>query len=113
VRNPKQYAFLRAYAKTGNIQLAAKAAKVGRRTHYDWLTNASYAEDFRDAQAEALEMLEAAAHKRATRARKPSDILLMFLLKKLDPSYRENHRVEHTGPGGSALSIKVEFVKPE
>jgi hypothetical protein len=45
--------------------------------------------------------------------RRPSDVLLMFRLKKLDPSYRENSKVEVTGQGGAPLSIKVEFVKPE
>ena len=41
----------------------------------------------------------------------PSDNCLMFLIKKLDPSYRENSKVELAGAGGGPLSIKVEFVK--
>ena len=43
--------------------------------------------------------------------KEPSDVLLMFRMKKLDPSYRENSKVEVTGQGGEPLSIKVEFVK--
>ena len=43
--------------------------------------------------------------------RRPSDVLLMFRLKKLDPSYRENSKVELGTADGAPLSIKVEFVK--
>jgi hypothetical protein len=45
--------------------------------------------------------------------RRPSDVLLMFRLKKLDPSYRENSKVEVAGTGGGPLSIEVRFVKAE
>jgi hypothetical protein len=47
----------------------------------------------------------------ALKIKRKSDLLLMFLLKKLDRSYRENSKVELTGQGGEPLSIKVEFVK--
>jgi hypothetical protein len=45
--------------------------------------------------------------------REYSDSLLMFLIKKADPSYRENSKVEHTGKDGAPLSIEVVFKSPE
>jgi hypothetical protein len=42
-----------------------------------------------------------------------SDVLLMFLIKKLDPSYRENSQVHLAAAAGAPPSIKVEFVKAE
>jgi hypothetical protein len=45
--------------------------------------------------------------------RKPSDNLMMFLLKRHRPDqYRDNAKVEHTGAGGAPIAVTVEFVKP-
>jgi hypothetical protein len=43
----------------------------------------------------------------------PSDTLLMFLVKRHKPEYREAHKIEHSGPGGAPLEVTVKFVKPE
>ena len=45
---------------------------------------------------------------------KKSDNLLMFLLKSKRPEvYRDHAKVEHTGPGGAPLEVRVSFVKPD
>jgi hypothetical protein len=94
---------------------ACKAAAIGRRTHYEWVeSDPEYAAAVEDAKADAIEALELEARKRATARKRPSDTLLIFLLKKLDPSYRDNHKVEVSGPAGGAIAVNVnvEFVKP-
>jgi hypothetical protein len=149
--NPKQRAFLAAYAKIGTLSGAAEAAKIARRNHSNWMKDAEYAADFAAAEERAIETLEAEARRRAERGveepviyqgqlqfepkrdrygrtvkdlegkvvysttpltvRKPSDILLMFLLKAKRPDvYRDNAAVQMTGPGGEPLSITVRFV---
>ena len=46
--------------------------------------------------------------------RKPSDILLMFLLKSKRPQvYRDNASVELAAPGGGPIALEVRFVKPD
>ena len=110
---PKQSAFLKTYAATANITAAARFAKVGRRSHYDWLQDAEYAQAFEDAKAEACELLEQEAHRRAvTGTLKPvfyqgkkhgtvreyTDTLLIFLMKGAMPGkYRDNVKIEHSG----------------
>ncbi len=151
---PKQAAFLAAYAECGVISEAARAAKVGRRSHYEWMAEPEYSDAFAAAHAEACDALVTEARRRAVvglaepvvyqgqlqfeplrdkrtgqirRAKngqallsktplvvyKKDATLLMFLIKRYMPEFRENYKVEHTGPGGGALSLQVEFVKPE
>jgi hypothetical protein len=40
--------------------------------------------------------------------REYSDQLLIFLIKKRDPSYRENHQVQLTGPDGGPVRVEHE-----
>lgn len=113
----KKRAFLAALATTGNISRAAAAAGVHRMTHYDWLeqdADGSYAAAVAAAEAEAADLLEAEARRRALEGwdeavywrgrevgatRKYSDTLLIFLLKGARPEkYRENS-------GGSSIAI--------
>jgi hypothetical protein len=46
--------------------------------------------------------------------REYSDQLIMFLLRAYDPEiYRDNHKHEHTGPGGGSIPISIiEIVRP-
>lgn len=46
--------------------------------------------------------------------REYSDTLLIFLMKGNNPEkYRDNAKVEHTGPGGGPLEVTVQFVSAE
>jgi len=113
-RSPlKQKAFLAAYAACGNIADAARKAKCGRCSHYEWMEDAAYAEAFAEAHEQACEALESEARRRAVRgvqkpvyymgdivgtAREYSDVLLIFLMKGAMPEkYRDNVKIEHTG----------------
>jgi len=91
----KQAAFLAAFAECGNVTRACEIAKVGRRTHYNWLEDPDYEAAFSDAENQAVDALEGEARRRALES---SDTLLIFLLKSRRPElYRERHHVEHAG----------------
>lgn len=133
---PKQRAFLAAYNRLASVSLAAKVAKIARRSHYYWLDTREYV----DARDEAVDRLEMEARRRgvdgveapiyyggepvyenkldpktgevaiklATR-RKYSDTLLMFLLKAARPEkYRDNWKPRL--PLASAMPPRVEVV---
>jgi hypothetical protein len=124
---PKQRAFLAAFASCGILTPAAKKAKVARAQHYVWKKDPEYSAAFEEATDEACELLEAEARRRAaTGTLKPvfyqgkkcgsvreySDVLLMFLLKSLKPErYRDNAKIEHAGPNGGPLEVRVTFVR--
>lgn len=100
-----QGAFLEAFPEIGTITHAARAAGIGRRTHYDWLdADPEYAERFRAVQEESTDVLEQVA---IQRAKDGSDTLLIFLLKGRKPHmYRERYNVEHTGKDGGPIETK-------
>lgn len=123
-RTTKKGAFLAAFSKLGNITSASKTAKCSRTEVYRWLKeDADFAASFDTAQTEAMEHLEAEAHRRAvTGTLKPvfhqgvqcgqirefSDTLLIFLMKAGNPlKYRENKFVEHGGSVGHKHSGEV------
>jgi len=125
----KQRAFLAAYATLGVIYSAASAARIHASTHYDWLKrDPRYVARFEEARERVLERLVREADRRAVEGlerlkfhdgaaiidprtgrpyieREYSDVLLMFRIKKLDPSYRERHEV--TGPSGGPVEIAL------
>lgn len=133
--SPKQRAFLKAFAVSGRVSPACRAAKIGRRTHYGWMDDPEYAAAFEDARQEAADHWEEVAEQiakgefqRPLMSRgvpqldpagqplmvsdPPNPIMVMFILKGLRPEkYRENSKVDHNFPGG-ALTVQVEFVKP-
>jgi hypothetical protein len=112
IQHPKKRVLLKAYAKSGSIEQAAKVAGVHRLTHYDWMKNdPDYAVAFRYAKEDYREKLEAEADRRAIdgvaepifdkngnqigERRKYSDTLLIFRLKGLAPEkYAERRRVD-------------------
>lgn len=119
----KRARFLEAFARLGTVSAACHAARVGRRTHYDWLkADDAYAEAFAEAERINTESLEQEAVARARdgwlepvyqggelvgQVRKKSDTLLIFLLKARKPDmYRE--KFEHSGPGGGPIVTKTE-----
>ncbi len=69
--SPKQRAFLSAYAESGSLSAAQRAAKVTRRSHYYWLHQAEYAAAFQDAREEMADWLETEARRRALGVEKP------------------------------------------
>lgn len=123
---PKQAAFLAAYAVSGLIGKAAKAAGCDRSSHQYWLDNdPEYPAKFSSAQDDANEVLEAEARRRAVqgtermkfykgepiidpRTKKPyieheySDRLLELGLKAhLPEKYTDRQKIEnvdHTTP---------------
>lgn len=114
---PKKGAFLKAFAKVGNVTHAARIAKCNRTVIYDWLDNdPEFARKFEEAESEAVEHLEEEAYRRAvTGTLKPvfhqgiqcgaireySDTLLIFTLKARRPEkYRDNVKTEHVGRVG-------------
>lgn len=106
-----QARFLTAYAKTGIILRASKAAKVDRTTVYYWQEHDEhFALRMNQARAEADDALREEIRRRAvTGTLKPvyqgghfvgtireySDTLLIFLAKSRMPEFRE--KVEHSG----------------
>jgi len=115
-----QAAFLAAFEKTCRIDLAAEAAGIGRRTHYNWLkSDPKYAQAFADSEVLAAQVLEDTATKRAVdgwdepvfqagkqcgTVRKFSDRLLERLLEARRPEkYRRNIKAEVTGENGAPL----------
>jgi len=119
-------AFLAAFAAIGVVSAAARSAGADRRTVYKWLEHdEKFALAYRQAELDACDVLVQAAVKRAVQGvphetrqydrtgklidtsveTKYSDSLLMFLIKKRDPSYREASKVDMTvsGPGGGPV----------
>ena len=114
--------FLKTFAKLGNVTMACEQTNVGRRTHYEWLTDPEYAAAFEAAKDEATERLEFEARRRATvgvgnpvfhngvevgTTRRYSDTLLIFLLKALKPEkYRERFDHRLSGKDGGPIETK-------
>ena len=90
--------FLAQLQQGASVKKAALAAGKNRRTFYDWRDqDAEFRAAWDDAIKESVEILEDEVRARALdRNDKQSYILLMFLLKKHDPSYRENYKREVT-----------------
>jgi hypothetical protein len=85
---------MQAYAKTGDVHAAAKAARISLATHYRMLET-SYRSSFKAAQEQVVDQLEAEAFRRALNG---SDGLLAFLLRAWLPDlYREHIIQEHSG----------------
>lgn len=91
----KREAFLDAYRRTGTIKAACELTQLTRSRVAIWRKDdPEFALAFDTAVVEYTEHLERIVHQRAE---DKSDILLMFALKKRDPSYRENFKMEHSG----------------
>ena len=95
--------FLDLYSKSCNVTLSAKGAGIDRNTVYQRRYNyPTFATIMDDAEQQAIELLEAEAWQRA---RKTSDLLLIFLLKAHKPTkYREQKYIDVTSKGESLVS---------
>lgn len=101
--SPSQAAYLTGYAGTGRFACAAKLAKVTKRTGLRWrkLTEGPFAEAWPVAESMAVEYLRDVAAERAVEVERPSDQILMFLLKSYDRGrFGDQKRVEHSGNVG-------------
>lgn len=86
---------LAALAEGATIAEAAKAAGIHRQTLLRWRqSDEAFAVQVADAIEAGTDVLEDEARRRAL---DKSDILLMFLLKKRRPEFRDSYRVEHSG----------------
>ena len=125
----KREHFLRALEETANVSMACRSAGIGRRTAYDWREEDA---DFSLAWERAVEIgTEALRDEVVLRGfhgrlkpvyqggklvgsiRERSDALLMFELKRRDPSYRD--RFEVTGAHGGPIrhAHEVHFYIPD
>lgn len=79
-----------------SVTASCKEASVPRRTAYYWRSeDISFKDAWEEAQAASLENLEDHLRQRATDpSDKSSHLLLMFLLKKLNPEYRDSYKTE-------------------
>lgn len=90
-------AFLHALSLRGCVRDACEAVGVGRRTVYEHRErDPEFAAAWEQALEDAADRLEAVAWERATAEKRPSDTLLIFLLKGLRPwKYRDNYAETH------------------
>jgi hypothetical protein len=103
----KRETFLSELRLDGNVSRAARVCGARRETFYahrneDEAFKAEWEAAVELGEANARDVLEEEAHRRALDG---SDTLLMFRLKKLDPSYREKHDINTTGE----VSIVVRY----
>src|SRR5262249_55931157 len=103
--------FIEILSQSCNVTLACKGAGIDRTTAY---AHKKEMPDFSNAWDEAIEqavdILEAEAWQRA---RKQSDVLMIFLLKAHKPEkYRERVMLQHSGKEeNGALKILIEHVE--
>lgn len=125
---PKKRAFLAAYAKSGNISAACRAAEIERRTYYVWVEHdEEFAAAAKLAYLDAGDYLEMVALERATVgapttkevwengeltrrevSRAASDTMLAMMLNGAKPEkYKQRAEVHHTGPAVKTLSAEA------
>lgn len=120
----KLEAFLKNFARTGNVSKACKASKLSRQAYYDHKkADPDFAQRVKEAEEAFVESMEAEADRRAMKGtlkpvfhlgkevghiRQYSDTLLIFRLKALRPDkYRERAEVEHKGEGVISIQINA------
>lgn len=120
----RKAAFIELLAATGNVSESSRRSGLERRTAYNWR---KADEEFRKAWDEAeqlgVDSLIDEGHRRAKRGvKKPvfwkgeivgyhreySDTLLMFLVKRHRPEYRDSSKLEHGGTINQQHSGHVE-----
>ena len=94
--------FLEILSQSCNVTLACKAVNVRPKTAYEHKKEMpDFAEEWEEAKDQAVEILEAEAWQRA---RKQSDVLMIFLLKAHNPAkYREQAQLDITSGGRPLL----------
>ena len=122
-----QRKFLASYSVLGNITLAAEAAQVSRKSHYQWMDEEEYRTAFLEAQEHSTDLLVGEARRRGCEGweepvvyqgglcyekrpdgkksakplviRKYDSNLLMFLIKQARPEFRDTWKgeIKHSG----------------
>jgi hypothetical protein len=88
-----------------SMRQACKLARIGRQTVRDRrLKDPDFDRQVKDALEDAADLLEEEAVRRATRKAKPSDALLMFLLRGRRPDVFGS-KVDHHHQGRVTLSV--------
>lgn len=109
-RRQRQRAFLDALRQCGTVKEACEATGVSRDTVSRWKKDdKEFVVAYDDANDDFTESLEKVAFERA---KDKSDLLLMFTLKKREPAYRDNFKMEHTGEVSIKLVRYDEPAKP-
>ena len=134
----RKAAFLDAFALTGYVSAAARAADINRTTAYGWKdADEAFAEAWEVAEQESIDALELEARRRAYQGvqrirtsggkvvmvadpddperevplieHEYSDTLMVLLLKAHRPEkYRERQSVEMSGPAGGPIETRSE-----
>ena len=106
-RAQRKKAVLELLAEGATITYAARKAGVSVSSIRNWRqSDERFAVAFRDAEQSKLDKLLEVAFNRAMDPKDPrGDLLLMFQIKQLDPSFRENAKVEHSIAPGLAKSL--------
>lgn len=100
IKEAKQASFLSGLVLGMTVTEAAKYAGINRRTAYDWRDQSqAFANAWDDAITESVEISlfkyeEELRDRALNRNDKNSHLLLMFLIKKLNPEYRDNYKTE-------------------
>lgn len=118
----KHNLFFAGLAKHGQITRAARDADIGRETVYGHRgSNPAFATRWSEALDAYADSLEAAAHQRAVKGtdkgvwhqgvlmateKQYSDSLLALMLKAKRKEYRDNSKVELSGPEGGPLQVE-------
>jgi hypothetical protein len=94
IPRPAEIKFLTALSVGRSVTKACEIAGIPRRTAYYWKSESpEFAEAWEDALETSVEELEEEVRRRALDPEdQKSAILLMFLLKKHRPEYRENYQ---------------------
>ena len=123
--NPRQRAFLTAFARVGRVKHAAALARTDRSNHFRWLkADAEYADAFDLARRDYVDELNKEVDRRAVTGtlapifqggkhvgdkRVYSDRLLMFRLRALDPDSYADRR---SGPATATRNQRNVLVHP-
>ena len=125
----KQRDFLEYFCELANITTAAKKAKIGRRTVYDWIeTDPEFKKQYKKAKKVAIGVLEDEAARRAVvgvdkaifykgkkvaTVKEYSDTLMIVLLKAQAPKkYREVTKVESKSTNKN-INVNSEPLTPD
>lgn len=114
VTDTKKLAYLVEYARTGSHAKACKSAGVTAKTSWNWRHDPrdeyrAFQESLEVATQILVDRLEAEVFKRAIEG--GSDSLLMFMLKRHDPRYRENYRAPSVEQEAIQAAARESFQK--